>query len=148
MSKYLEFSESKGLAIFLGICLVALLIAHFSSRSGPSKHTLPQVQSEDFERVVLQSEKPTLVDFYADWCGPCHEMEPILVEFARENSGVNVVQVNVDDNAALADQFQINGIPAFLIFQNGKLAARQSGGTDKESLKKWVERSTIPTPAK
>jgi thioredoxin 1 len=75
-------------------------------------------------------------------------MEPILVEFARENSGVNVVQVNVDANAALADQFQISGIPAFLIFENGRLAARQSGATDKESLKKWVERSVISAPAK
>ncbi|MCC6125238.1 MAG: thioredoxin [Pirellulales bacterium] len=101
---------------------------------------LTPVRASDFESAVLQADVPVLVDFYADWCGPCRQMEPILAAFAKENPGVKVVQVNVDENGELADRYHIQSIPHFMVFKKGKMTAQQLGGMEKAELKALIDR--------
>ena len=80
-----------------------------------------KIKSQDFEKEVLQSEKPVLVDFYADWCGPCRMMSPIIDEIAEEKSGeYKVGKINIDQNQELAMKFNVMSIPTIMIFKDGK----------------------------
>ena len=84
---------------------------------------------------LIQSDKPVLVDFYADWCGPCKVMAPVIQEVARTVEGkARVVKVNVDKNTEAAQAYGISGIPTFIVFKNGKTVWRHSGTIDKNSL--------------
>ena len=97
------------------------------------------VASESFEREVLQSDRPTLVDFHADWCGPCRAVAPVLDELANELEGqVNVVTVDVDESADLAQQFGVQALPTFIVFRNGKATTRLVGIQSKQGLAKAV----------
>ncbi|RMG01543.1 MAG: thioredoxin [Planctomycetota bacterium] len=88
----------------------------------------------DFERLVLQASKPVLVDFYADWCGPCRAVAPILEEIAASHPDVRIVKINVDHNPTLARQFDVSSIPTLLVFENGKLVQRQVGLASKGQI--------------
>ena len=79
---------------------------------------MKEINTEDFEMEVLKAEGMVLVDFNADWCGPCQMMKPILEEFAEKNAEVKVVGVNVDDNSDLAEKYGVSGIPCFVLFKN------------------------------
>ena len=98
------------------------------------------VGKDNFRKKVMQSEVPVLVDFYADWCGPCKAMGPVLEEFARENPQAKVVKVNVDRNPELADRFQIESIPGFLVFKDGRATGRHTGMASKAVLKRLISR--------
>ena len=137
-----QFDQSKTLFLFGGAVLVFLLITRFvfHRESENSEHSLPQVQTNNFESEVLIAETPVLVDFYADWCGPCRQMEPILADFARENPHLKVVQVNVDENRELADRYHIDAIPTFLVFKKGEMTTQRSGRIDKDELKAMIDR--------
>lgn len=93
-----------------------------------------------FQREVLQSDVPVLVDFYADWCGPCRALAPILEEFAEESSGSKVVKVNVDDSPSLATRYGISSIPSLLVFKNGEVVAEHVGLANKAHLRRLVTR--------
>lgn len=93
---------------------------------------------ESFEQVVLQSEVPVLVDFYADWCRPCQLLAPTLEELAREMPDAKIVKVNVDESPQLAGHFRINSIPALMVFKDGNLVASRLGLVDKASLKQLL----------
>ncbi len=93
-----------------------------------------------FKQEVLQSDVPVLVDFYADWCGPCRALAPVLEEFARENRGVKIVKVNVDESPSLAMRYEINSIPSLLVFDNGEVVAEHVGMANKAYLKQLVGR--------
>ena len=87
-----------------------------------------KVSEEDFERTVLESDAPVVVDFYADWCGPCKAMAPLLDEIARERTGeVLVAKVDTDRAQGLAGRFQIRGIPTLIAFRNGEEVGRSVG---------------------
>ena len=93
--------------------------------------------AQNFEEEVLKSEKPVLVDFWATWCGPCMRQGPIIDALAEE--GYAVGKVNVDQEMALAQKYQVMNIPTLLIFKNGKEAERLVGLTPKETLKSLLD---------
>jgi thioredoxin 1 len=147
MSDDPEFGATQKGIIVAGavVVIVIALIAYFAWRSGAgggagsASHVLPQVRASDFGAEVLKADKPVLVDFYADWCGPCKMMEPVLVEFARETPGVKVVQVNVDDESGIAREYNISAIPALLLFNKGALIDQSLGVRDKAAIKDMIE---------
>ncbi len=93
------------------------------------------VKSEAFERDVLQSPKPTLVDFYADWCGPCRALAPVVEEIAAELDGqLKVAKVNVDENETLSRKYGVQGIPTLVLFREGQEVERIVGYLPKNQL--------------
>jgi thioredoxin 1 len=93
------------------------------------------ISSEAFKREVLPSEWPTLVDFYADWCGPCRAMSPVIDELANDFQGrANVVKVNVDESPDLAAHYGVNSIPTFLVVRDGEAKQKLVGIHSKEAL--------------
>lgn len=93
-----------------------------------------KVNSQNFEEEVIKSEKPVLIDFYADWCGPCKMLSPIIDEIAEENSEIKVVKVNVDDSQDLAMKYQVMSIPTLVVIKNGEEANRSVGLIDKSQV--------------
>ena len=96
------------------------------------------ITEEAFEREVINSSKKVLVDFYADWCGPCRRMSPILDEFARENPNVKVVKVNVSNRGAILGKYGIRGLPTLIVFQGGSEIRRGVGARTKAGLQTLV----------
>ena len=97
------------------------------------------VGDDDFEAQVLQSDTPVLVDFWAEWCGPCKMIAPALEELAGEFAGkLTVAKVDIDNNPASPNQFAVRGIPTLILFKDGKPAATQVGALPKGKLKEWI----------
>ena len=97
--------------------------------------------TENFNAEVLQSEEPVLVDFYADWCGPCRMMGPLVEQLAETYNGkVKVGKVNVDEDGALAGNYGIQSIPSFLLFKNGQVVDSVTGGVPQQVLKQMIDR--------
>ena len=89
----------------------------------------------DTFKQLIQSEKPVLVDFYADWCAPCNTMNPVIKEVAHATEGkARVVKVNVDKNQEAAQAYGVSGIPTFIVFKKGNIVWRHSGTIDKQQL--------------
>ena len=89
---------------------------------------------------IINNDKPILVDFYADWCGPCKTLAPILKDAkAALGDKVKMVKIDVDKNQALAEKFQVRGVPTLMLFKNGKQLWRQSGVLQKDELVKLIE---------
>lgn len=94
---------------------------------------------DNFEQEVLQADKPVLVDFYADWCGPCKMMSPVVDEVAEEEADVKVCQINIDENMDIAQKYRVMSIPTFIAFKNGEEAGRQIGAVPKSALLELVK---------
>ena len=93
------------------------------------------VTENNFEQEVLKAEKKVIVDFYADWCGPCKIMSPVIDEIAEELGGkVKVVKVNLDENINLADKYEVMSIPTIIVFNNGQILKTFVGVTPKEQI--------------
>ncbi len=98
------------------------------------------VTEQSFEQEVLKAETPVLVDFWAEWCGPCHMIAPIVEDFAREYEGkLKVAKVDVDDNQNLAMKFNIMSIPTLGVFKGGQLVERIVGYMPRAELKRRVD---------
>jgi thioredoxin 1 len=97
--------------------------------------TVIKLDESNFDREVTQNDKPVVVDFWAEWCGPCKMIAPLLDEVAREKAGsVKVAKVNVDENQSLSLKYNIRAIPALLFFKNGQLRDQVTGVTSKKDL--------------
>jgi thioredoxin 1 len=98
-----------------------------------------KVSDANFESEVLKSSEPVVVDFWAEWCGPCKMIAPALEEIAGSLAGkVKIVKLNVDENPATASKYGIMSIPTLMLFKNGELASRQIGAAPKAKLEQWI----------
>jgi thioredoxin 1 len=101
-----------------------------------------QISDDNFENEVLKSEQPVLVDFWAEWCGPCRMVAPVLDQLADEMEGkVRIAKLNVDENQRIAYQFQVSSIPTFILFKNGQVADRTMGAMPKNAFQSFIDRN-------
>ncbi|MBF9233222.1 thioredoxin [Microvirga alba] len=101
-----------------------------------------KVTDASFSQDVLNSSEPVVVDFWAEWCGPCRMIGPALEEIATEMAGkVKIAKVNVDENPQISSQFGIRSIPALMMFKGGKVVAQKIGAAPKGDLAKWIQAS-------
>ena len=97
------------------------------------------VTDENFEIEVLKALKPTLVDFWAEWCGPCKQVAPILEEISNEMSEVVFAKHNIDEQPNMPMKYGVRGIPTMLIFKNGELKGTKVGATTKSNIVAWIK---------
>jgi len=101
--------------------------------------TVGKTSDASFEADVLKSSEPVVVDFWAEWCGPCRMIAPALDEIAGQvGDKVKIVKMNVDENPATAAKYGIMSIPTLLMFKNGEIASRQVGAAPKQKLHQWI----------
>jgi thioredoxin 1 len=101
---------------------------------------MKQVSDTSFDTDVLKAEGAVLVDFWAEWCGPCKQIAPALEELSKEYDGkLTIAKVNIDDNPQTPGKYGVRGIPTLLIFKNGQVAAQKVGAMPKSKLKEWID---------
>jgi len=110
------------------------------AQEGRRPQRVEKIDTEDFSALVLQSDIPVIVDFYADWCGPCKRLGPILDEFARETPDVKVVKVDIDDSKKLARKYGVKSVPTVMLFKNGAPVSHHTGLADRAKLAKLLTR--------
>ena len=93
-----------------------------------------KLTAENFEKEVLQSEKPVFVDFYADWCGPCQMMGPVVEEISNEVNDAKVCKINIDEQMSIAQKYGVMSIPTFIVFKNGDVADKKMGAMPKSAV--------------
>ncbi len=102
----------------------------------PTKH----VTDDSFETDVLNAPQPVLVDFWAEWCGPCKQIAPSLVEISDEMAAtLTVAKVNIDDNPNTPTKYNVRGIPTLILFKNGQVAATKVGALPKSKIREWID---------
>ncbi len=101
---------------------------------------ITHVTDASFEDEVINSDRPVLVDYWAEWCGPCKMIEPLLHELADEyQDRIRIAKVNIDENQQITSQFKIRGIPTLMVFSDGKVQGMKVGAVTKGVLKEFIE---------
>lgn len=100
---------------------------------------IEKIHEEDFAERVLKSENPVLVDFYADWCGPCKMLSPILEQLEDENDEFEFFKINIDENQDIAEQYEVFSIPNVVVFKNGEVAGRSVGFKSADEMQAFID---------
>ena len=101
--------------------------------------SVKNITDENFETEVLKAGRPTLVDFWAEWCGPCKQLSPILEEISNEMNEVVFAKHNIDEQPNMPVKYGVRGIPTMLIFKNGELKGTKVGATTKSNIVSWIK---------
>ena len=103
---------------------------------------MESINEANFDEKVIQSSSPALVDFWAEWCGPCKAIGPALEEIAGEKEdSLSIVKLNIDENPLTPQKYNVRGIPTLLIFKNGEVVAEKMGNLPKSELESWIDQS-------
>ncbi len=103
-----------------------------------------KITDETFEQAVLQAELPVLVDFWAEWCGPCKQIAPALEQISEELSGlVTIAKLNIEDSPATPSRYGVRGIPTMMLFRDGQMASMKVGAMPKQKILEWLHESGV-----
>ena len=130
------------LVLFVLIIVIANMLLqqnNYNNESEENNVEISNVTSENFEQEVLNSNQTVLIDFYADWCGPCKMLSPIVEQVASENTDVKVVKINVDNEQDLAIKYQVMSIPTLVVIKNGAEANRMVGLSSKSDIVNMIK---------
>ena len=109
--------------------------------------TVP-VTDESFEQDVLKAEGPVLVDFWAEWCGPCKQIAPALDQISEELAGhVTIAKVNIDDSPTTPSRYGVRGIPTMMLFKDGQMASMKVGAMPKQKILEWLNETGVKSAA-
>ena len=101
------------------------------------------IKDNEFEAEVKKSQTPVLVDFYAEWCGPCRQLGPVLEEISREmGDKIKILKMNIDDSPDTPTNFGVRGVPTMMVFKNGEVVATKVGTMTKSKLTEWIAAQT------
>ena len=130
---YERFSKN-GNEVKSNVIIEANVESNISENNENSKSDVLDIELSNFETEVIKSEKKVLIDFYADWCGPCQKLSPIVDKFAEEHSEIKVVRIDIDAQEDLADRYNIRSIPTLVVIENGEEINRVIGLVSEEKI--------------
>lgn len=115
---------------------------------GAGQELISELDSGTFQGLVLDSKEPVLVDFYTTWCGPCKEMEPIMGTLALNGQEkLKIGRVDCDKNKVLAEKYEVTAYPTFILFQDGQVKDRTTGGRGLDDMRAWLKMNQVEVPA-